>query len=40
MVFPNPDHPNITNKYVNFREAEKLYDEVLTVMTNEGVSKS
>lgn len=39
LVFPNPDF-NCPNKEVRFHEAEKIFDEVLTVMTDEGVSKT
>lgn len=39
LVFPNPDF-NCPNKAVTFKQAEKDFDEILTVMTDEGVSKS
>ena len=39
LVFPNPDG-ELKGHGVTFRDAEKHFDEVLTVMTDEGVSKS
>lgn len=39
LIFPNPDF-EVANKSVSFKDAEKIFDEVLTVMTDEGVSKS
>lgn len=39
IVFLNPDHVDTQNKAVTFKDAEKVYDEILTIMTNEGVSK-
>ena len=40
ILFPNPDDDEIENKAIEFREAEKVFDEILTVMTDEGISKS
>lgn len=39
MVFQNPDSEECENKAVTFKQAELVFDEVLTVMTDEGVSK-
>jgi anoctamin-10 len=39
VIFQNPDNELCVNRPVLFKEAEKTYDEMLTVMTDE-VSKS
>lgn len=39
IVFPNPDQ-DVPNRAVTFKEAELTFDDILTVMTDEGVSKS
>lgn len=44
IVFQNPDFQDgeglLKDRGVTFREAEDVFDKVLTVMTDEGVSKS
>ncbi|CAD8105641.1 unnamed protein product [Paramecium primaurelia] len=39
IIFQNPDSDNCENKPISFKDAVKIYDEMLTVMTDE-VSKS
>jgi hypothetical protein len=40
LIFPNPDFEGVANRGVKFKEAEKIFDEILTVMSDDGVSKS
>ena len=40
IVFPNPDHEDTVDIAVDFKEAENTFDNSLTVLSDEGVSKA
>jgi hypothetical protein len=42
ICFPNPDHPMYAenNKVIDYKVAEKVFDECLVIVSDDGISKA